>query len=267
MDQAIRILFVDDESNILNALQRVFIEEEYEILTATSGIEGMEILSDKSPVYVVVSDYRMPQMNGVAFLREVRAKWPETVRVVLSGYADTSAIVSAINDGQVYRFIPKPWDDDDLRMTIAAAVEQYRRQKKENLFADALQKRIEELERENTFLIKLAAGDQSSITAHEILDSLPVGVLMINRAGEIMHRNPEAAALLQSGETDQAPDISSARISGELRDLVDTAVSGGRCYARINIGGDTVHATIAITEKTGCDPFMVAVLSREEPDA
>ena len=131
MTEAIRILFIDDEANILRALERVFLDEEYEILTARSASEALEILSSVSPVQVVVSDYRMPQMNGVELLRTVREKWPETVRAVLSGYADTEAVVSAINDGQIYRFIPKPWNDVELRMTIAAAVKQYQRLQKE----------------------------------------------------------------------------------------------------------------------------------------
>ncbi len=72
----------------------------------------------------------MPNMNGVEFLREVRTRWPDTVRIVLSGYADTASIVSAINEGEIYRFIPKPWNDDDLKVTIANAIERYHLLKK-----------------------------------------------------------------------------------------------------------------------------------------
>ncbi len=125
MEEQIRILLVDDERNVLRSLQRTFLDEDYEILTACSGSEGLSILESVSPVQVIISDYRMPEMNGVDFLREVCKKWPDTVRIVLSGYADTVSIVSAINDGEIYKFIPKPWNDDELKVAIANALERY----------------------------------------------------------------------------------------------------------------------------------------------
>ena len=112
MEERARILCVDDEPNVLRALERMFLDEEYEILTAPSALEGLQALERIQPVQIVVSDYRMPAMNGVDFLREVCRRWPDTVRIVLSGYADTAAVVAAINDGEIYKFIPKPWNDD-----------------------------------------------------------------------------------------------------------------------------------------------------------
>ena len=97
----IRILFVDDERNVLRSLERLFLEEEYEIFTADSGLEGLEILERSGSFQLIVSDYRMPSMNGVEFLSEVCRRWPETERMILSGYADTAAIVAAINEGPV----------------------------------------------------------------------------------------------------------------------------------------------------------------------
>src|SRR5208282_108119 len=94
MSEQIRILFVDDERNVLRSLERTFLDEDYEILTASSGAEGLSVLKSVSQVQVVISDYRMPEMTGVEFLREVCKGWPDTVRIVLSGYADTASIVS-----------------------------------------------------------------------------------------------------------------------------------------------------------------------------
>jgi two-component system, NtrC family, sensor kinase len=124
MGELINILCVDDEPNVLSSLKRLFIDEPYTILTATSAKEGVELLSQNN-VQIVISDYRMPVTNGVEFLREVRQRWPDTVRIVLSGYADTASIVSAINEGEIYKFIPKPWNDDELKMSIANAIERY----------------------------------------------------------------------------------------------------------------------------------------------
>jgi len=118
MSNAPRVLFVDDERNVLRSLKRLFLEERYRIFTAASGQEGLETLEQSGPFQLVVSAYRMPSMNGVVFLSEVFRRWPETERIILSGYEDTAAIVSAINRGLVYKFIAKPWNDGDLLRTI-----------------------------------------------------------------------------------------------------------------------------------------------------
>lgn len=100
-------------------------DEDYEILTAASGEEGLVLFAQHADIQVVISDYRMPGMNGVEFLRQICEKYPDTVRIVLSGYADTSAVVSAINEGQIYKFVAKPWSDEELRQTVAKAVESF----------------------------------------------------------------------------------------------------------------------------------------------
>jgi two-component system NtrC family sensor kinase len=145
MDAELRILCVDDEENVLSALKRVFMDEKYEVFTAASGAEGLSALREHAPVQVVLSDYRMPTMNGVEFLHEVRTLWPDTVRIVLSGYADTAAVVSAINEGQIYRFIPKPWNEDELKVTIANAFERYALHQQNVHLTQELKKRNEEL--------------------------------------------------------------------------------------------------------------------------
>lgn len=122
MRETTRILFVDDEPHILRAIKRLFMDEAYEILTALSGTEGLRVLESADPVPVVVSDYRMPGMNGVSFLSEVRRRWPDTVRIVLSGYADTAAVVAAVDEGRISRFVPKPWDDHELKAAVASAL-------------------------------------------------------------------------------------------------------------------------------------------------
>jgi response regulator RpfG family c-di-GMP phosphodiesterase len=125
MMETFRLLFVDDEENVLQSLKRVFLDADYSIQTSTSGQEGLSILEAGPPIHVVVSDYRMPRMNGVEFLSMVARKWPDTVRIVLSGYADTPAVIGAINEGGIYKFISKPWNDDELRVAVANAATLY----------------------------------------------------------------------------------------------------------------------------------------------
>jgi type II secretory ATPase GspE/PulE/Tfp pilus assembly ATPase PilB-like protein/DNA-binding response OmpR family regulator len=119
-----RLLLVDDEPGIVKALSRVFRLENYEVLAAGSAHEGLEKLAE-GPVQLVISDFMMPGMNGAEFLRQVKLRSPDTLRIMLTGHANTDAVMGAINEGAVYKFILKPWNDDDLRVTVALALEQF----------------------------------------------------------------------------------------------------------------------------------------------
>lgn len=117
------LLFVDDETNILSALRRLFRPLGYNILTAEGGAQGLELLSQHK-VDLVICDMRMPQMDGAQFLENVREHDPDTVRILLTGYADISSTIAAINKGQIYRYIAKPWEDNDIVLTVRHALEQ-----------------------------------------------------------------------------------------------------------------------------------------------
>ena len=145
------ILLVDDEVNILHALKRVLRKEPYRILTATSGEEGLRLL-EQQPVAVVCSDQRMPGMSGVAFLAEVRRRWPQTLRILLTGYADIQAAMDAINRGEVYRFLSKPWKEEELRLLFREAVERYALEEEVRRLHALTQKQNEELRELNAHL-------------------------------------------------------------------------------------------------------------------
>ncbi len=119
-----RLLLVDDEPNVLKALKRVFHNENYAVETASTAEEGIAKLQ-KENFHVVITDFMMPGMNGAEFLKKVKSEWPDTMRIMLTGHADTQAVMGAIKEGAVYKFILKPWNDDDLRVTVALALEQY----------------------------------------------------------------------------------------------------------------------------------------------
>lgn len=116
------LLFVDDEANILSALKRLFRPFGYRIFTAEGGAAGLEIMA-RETVDLVISDMRMPEMTGAQFLEQVREKWPDTIRILLTGYADISSTIDAINKGRIYRYISKPWDENDIAVTVRQALE------------------------------------------------------------------------------------------------------------------------------------------------
>lgn len=117
-----RILCIDDEPNILAALVRVFRPQGYAMATALSGDEALAML-EREPVDVVISDMRMPGMDGTAVLEQVRARWPQTVRLLLTGHSDIDATIGAINRGEIHRYIGKPWDEGELLLIVRQALE------------------------------------------------------------------------------------------------------------------------------------------------
>ena len=116
-----KVLCVDDEPNILRSLQWL-LQKEFEVHTAPSGQDGLVLLGQHD-FDVVVSDQRMPGMMGSEFLREVRARSPNAMRVLLTGYSDLPAILRSVNEGEVFRFINKPWKTDELLKVVAEAVQ------------------------------------------------------------------------------------------------------------------------------------------------
>jgi len=119
------VLFVDDERNVLASLQRGLRNEPYNKLFAESGQKALEIL-EKNKVHVIVSDMRMPGMDGLTFLRKVKEKYPDIVRIVLTGYTQINQIIAAINSGEIFRYITKPWKmDDEFKTVIRQAIEYY----------------------------------------------------------------------------------------------------------------------------------------------
>jgi len=153
-----RLLFVDDEPGIVKALARVFRQENYEVVTAGSGQEGLQRLGE-APTHLVISDFMMPGMTGAQFLREVKQRSPDTIRIMLTGHANTDAVMGAINEGAVYKFILKPWNDDDLRVTVALALEQSDLIARNRLLKSENEKKAREI----SALAKLAATHRSRL--------------------------------------------------------------------------------------------------------
>ena len=143
------ILIVDDNKNILNTLKRLFVDEGYSIYTAQSGEEGLKVLESEK-IDLIISDQKMPGMNGIEFLERTVENYPDVIPIILTGQAELSDAIRAVNNGCVYKFIQKPWNNEDLKITVRRALEQYDLIMKNRDLTTELKNRVrimEELER------------------------------------------------------------------------------------------------------------------------
>lgn len=125
MDEKTTVLFVDDEEKILKSLKRGLLYEPYKKIFANSGQEALEVL-EGNQVHIIVTDMRMPEMNGLELLKIVKEKYPHIVRMVLSGYTQISTLLTAINQGEIYKYITKPWKlDEEFVPAVRSAIEYY----------------------------------------------------------------------------------------------------------------------------------------------
>ena len=164
------IIVVDDEKHITNALHRLFRKVGYQIFTATSGQEGLELLKKlEKPVSLIISDQRMPGMNGAQFLERAKKISPDAIRFLLTGYSDMNAIVEAINKGEIHRYLTKPWNDDHLMLQVRQSLEAYELKKE-------IQEKNEQLRQKDLQLIEMdrivGIGTLAAGIAHEINNPL-----------------------------------------------------------------------------------------------
>jgi YesN/AraC family two-component response regulator len=128
MDEQWTVLFVDDEVRLLRSIQRGLLDEPYHLLFAESGKQALELLAENE-VHIIVTDMRMPEMSGLDLLRIVKEKYPQIVRVVLSGYTQVTTLLTAINQGEIFRFITKPWKmEGEFKEVLKQAVDHYKTQ-------------------------------------------------------------------------------------------------------------------------------------------
>lgn len=196
------LLLVDDEENILAALKRLLRRDGYRILTASSGTQGLQRLAE-AEVDVILSDQRMPGMTGVEFLRRAKDLCPDSVRMVLSGYTELQSITDAINEGAIYKFLTKPWDDERLRSHVAEAFRSKEMADENKRLAGAVKLANQELAALNQRLErllqkqgqKLSQEETSLQLARTVLETIPVALLGIDRSGLLVYSN-RAADLL-----------------------------------------------------------------------
>lgn len=170
-----RILIVDDEEAILETMTFTFMDL-YEVLTTSDPTQALGIMEENAPIAVVITDQRMPGMTGVELLREIYERYPETIRIILTGFADSDATIQAINDGHIYGYVNKPWEPDELKALVRRAAE---------LHALTLENRrlVEDLRDANLFLAA-------------VMDRLRTGAIAIDAEGVVRAVNQPAKAFV-----------------------------------------------------------------------
>ncbi len=271
MDDFPKIVCVDDEENVLKSLERAFLDEDVDLITANGGEAGLEAIEENAPVEIVISDYRMPGMNGVDFLREVYARWPDTVRIVLSGYADTAAIVEAINEGHIYKFIPKPWNDDELRVTIGNALERFALKKRNKELLEELQGKNAELTALNQNLEDLVAARTAELTfqnrvltrAQNILNALPAGVVGVDLEGMVVQCNELGRELFCNGDGDILGLDRRSALPADLNEFIDGIRDGTRPRTRLNLAGQVLDVHGAFMSNDDGQEGIIVVCNRQ----
>jgi CheY-like chemotaxis protein len=248
-----RILIVDDEEAILETMAFTF-EDDYDVLTATSAPQALELLEAQAPVATVITDQRMPEMTGVEFLARVCELHPSTTRIILTGYADGDAMVRAINEGHVYAYVTKPWEPEELKQLVHRAVELHRlRAQNETL--------VEDLQRANAFL-------------GAAIDEVPIGALVVDAAGVVRAANRPGREYLgldadPSGRA--LEEVLSAEALREVREVArrlgcgDADPSGA--YEELEVAPAGVSLRLRVAVRTLADgagrPLGRVVLLRE----
>ncbi len=201
------VLCVDDDASILKSLKRLLRKEGYNLITASSGPEGLKILKEND-VHLIICDQRMPGMSGTEFLAIVQEKHSAAIRIVLTGYTEVDAITQAINKGHVYKFFLKPWNDQSLKLEIKQALEQYdliqanktlnKKVLEQNEELKKVNEHLEELVRERTEVLKIQ--NKALELSRAVLEDLPVPILGVGAEGLVAVVNQSAQALSCNGK-------------------------------------------------------------------
>jgi CheY-like chemotaxis protein len=244
-----RMLVVDDEPDNLDLLYRTF-RRDYHVLRAESGIEALKVLSAEGEVAVIISDQRMPEMKGTEFLSKTVPEFPDTVRIILTGFTDVEDLVEAINAGQVYRYITKPWDPEELKVVVQKAADSY----------DILKQRTEELfvaEKQSKLMATVGQVAAQKVSLPDALQLIAQGFGQILDAEICTLSWLEADALTTSGSYGSAPSVEALASAA----LVQRAMTTQTLQMVADITTDAELATAEFYSTTQTQSHMVVPIA------
>jgi CheY-like chemotaxis protein len=242
-----KMLVVDDEPDNLDLLYRTF-RRDFNVLKAESGIQALEVLASEGEVAVIISDQRMPEMKGTEFLSKTVPKFPDTVRIILTGFTDIEDLVDAINSGQVYKYITKPWDPNELKAVVQRAAETY----------EVLKQRTEELRRAQAQTALLSTIVQVAQAASSIEECLePIAQAF----GENFDADGCILQMVEDDALTAAQGIYSA--GGPLENwlakdpLAKDAIATGQIQVSVNVPKDTNLAGVEHYPASGVEAHLI----------
>ncbi|BAU08734.1 two-component system response regulator [Fischerella thermalis CCMEE 5330] len=242
-----KILVVDDEPDNLDLLYRTF-RRDFQVLKADSGMNALQVLAAEGEVAVIISDQRMPEMKGTEFLSKTVPQFPNTVRIILTGFTDIEDLVEAINAGQVYKYITKPWDPAELKAVVQRAAETY----------DLLKQRTEELRRANAqmaLLTVLVQVSQQASSLEAILNPIATAFGESFSADGCILQLVENLSLV----TTQGSYSSEGSVENWLAvdPLTSEAIATGQMQVSVNVPNDEKLAGVAHYTDSGVEAHLI----------
>jgi CheY-like chemotaxis protein len=242
-----KMLVVDDEPDNLDLLYRTF-RRDFQVLKAESGIKALEVLAKEGEVAVIISDQRMPEMKGTEFLSRTVPEFPDTVRIILTGFTDVEDLVDAINSGQVYKYITKPWDPEELKAVVHRAAETY----------ELLKQRTEELRRSEAQMALMATIVQVA------QDATSLDATLMPLAKAFCRSFSADGAILQLVEAGKLGRLQGSygpegSVSNWLSQdsLVETSIGSGKMQVAVNIPADAQLSAEAHYGEDGVQAHVV----------
>ena len=233
-----RMLVVDDEPDNLDLLYRTF-RREFQVLRASGGAEALKVLAEEGEVAVIISDQRMPEMKGTEFLSKTVPEFPDTVRIILTGFTDVEDLVDAINAGQVYRYITKPWDPDELKSVVGRASETYDLIKQQN-------EALHLAEKQSKLMVTVGQLARQTLETNAVLAFLAEGF------GQILKADA-CTVLLTEGDRRAGCYGETSGAATAANELVLEAIATQNAQSTLNIQIDETKANDALyTNGTQC---------------
>jgi CheY-like chemotaxis protein len=242
-----KMLVVDDEPDNLDLLYRTF-RRDFQVLKAESGVQALQLLADEGEVAVIISDQRMPEMKGTEFLSRTVPKFPDTMRIILTGFTDVEDLVEAINSGQVYKYITKPWDPNELKVVVQRAAETY----------ELLKQRTEELRRsqaQTALLSTVVTLAQEATSLEAMLEPLAAAF------GHNFMTDGCILQLVERGELVAPQGCYSA--NGEMNNwlaqdpMVKDAIASHKMQVSVNVSTDEALSNVAHYSESGTQAHLI----------
>lgn len=242
-----KMLVVDDEPDNLDLLYRTF-RRDFQVLKAESGVRALEVLAAEGEVAVIISDQRMPEMKGTEFLSRTVPQFPDTMRIILTGFTDVEDLVEAINSGQVYRYITKPWDPNELKAVVQRAAETY----------ELLKQRTEELRRSQSqtlLLSTIVRVAQEAETLEACLEPIATAFGKSFQAEVCILQRVDGIALMAAQGIYSTEGIAKNWLDQDP--LVQEAIAGQKIQVSVNIPADSALAAVEHYSISGIQAHLV----------